>query len=244
MATGSAVDRAGLRVGDVIVAVDGERFQPDRAGKRATFEVVQRLETAVDRLSADGALSIEIERDGARRTVAVTPDRGCPTRFDVRAGGATDASANGRYVQVGSDLVQSLTSDDDLAALLAHEIAHNILGHPQLLDRIGKGLLPGLGKSGRQIRATETAADRMSLYILTLSGYRIDSAIAFWDRFTRANDWGIFSDGTHPSPEARAAALRLEAARIAGLQAAGAPIVPPADLLMSPDTSADRPPAR
>jgi C-terminal processing protease CtpA/Prc len=58
---GSPAEKAGLRVGDVIAAIDGEPVS-------ATFEVVHAVLTA----EKDAKLSLEIVRDGKTRTLAAT----------------------------------------------------------------------------------------------------------------------------------------------------------------------------
>jgi predicted Zn-dependent protease len=169
-----------------------------------------------------------------RLEIALAP--GCATRFDVLPDGE-EASANGSYVVVSSPLAARLADDSDLAALLAHEIAHNILRHPQLLERRARGLLPGFGKSGRIMRATELAADRLSMYLLALAGFDPARAIPFWQRFGRRHDWGILSDRTHPAWSDRIATMREEIAHIDVLKLRREPIRPPVSLL--PATNVD-----
>ena len=90
--------------------------------------------------------------------------------------------------------------------------------------------MPGFGKGGAAIRASEIAADRLSLYVLDRAGYSPDDAVAFWTKFLRANDLGILSDRTHPGWKTRVAALHAELARLKALKASSRPVDPPADL--------------
>lgn len=226
---GSAADRGGLRPGDRIAAIDGMPFAPEPpAGAEGAFEPSARVLDTIDAAFADGRASFEILRAHGTVPVDVVADPGCQARFDVRAGGATNASADGNTVQVTSELAAAAASDPALAAVVAHELAHNILGHPQQLERVAGGLLPGFGKSGRLMRRTEIAADRLSMYLLALADYPLDEAIAFWSGFAREKDYGIFSDRTHPGWRERVAAMREEAAQIEELRARGQPIRPTA----------------
>lgn len=241
----SASARAGVRARDQIVAVDGVRLASSgaRTGD-GDFDAADAAMRAVDRGQEDGALELELLRDGAPLRIVVATDRACRARFDVRAGAAMNANANGTYVQISSKLVQSLGHDQDLAAIIAHEMAHNILGHDKVLERTAGGLLAGFGRSGRTMRATELAADRLSVYLLALGGYPIGETAGFWASFAGRSDYGPFSDGTHPGAKQRVAAIQQEVARITAMRARGEPVRPPASLLSSSTgTSGDRPPA-
>lgn len=237
---GSPADHAGLKIGDAIVAVDGASLGGVQASQGSSFADTEAASAAVEAALADGRLELDVVRQGRALRIAVAGVPACRARFDVRAGGS-NASANGTYVQLESNLVQSLPADADLAAIIAHELAHNILGHAKVLEGTRGGLFAGFGKSGKVMRATEVAADRLSMYLLALAGYSLDDALAFWTRFGRSHDFGVLSDRTHPGWRSRVAAMRAEADRIAELRRTGAPIRPDVSLL--PETNADRPPA-
>ncbi len=173
---------------------------------------------------------LQVRRGGRDTVVRLRADPACRARFEVRAGSETNASADDLRVLVSSDLVDPDRRDADLAPLVAHELAHIVLGHDKALERYRGGLLPGFGRGGRVLRDSETAADRLSVYLLALAGYRPDDAIDFWARFGRRTDAGILSDRTHPGWKDRVAAIRAEVARIAAQRAVGQPPTPPADL--------------
>lgn len=136
------------------------------------------------------------------------------------------ASADGTIVQIGSRFFERYT-DDEVAVVVAHELAHNILRHRARLDeaKISRGMLSELGRNGRLIRRTEDEADLLGLHLLRNAGYDPASAPRFWRAHGGDIDGGLFRSRTHASSKARAQALEAE---IANLPAdAGKPYRPP-----------------
>lgn len=229
-----AAARAGLAAGDQILAVDS-RGMP-RASSRGDARMTE-ADQALDALDvglSDGEADMRIVRDGVQKVIRLRGTPACHARFEVRPGGDGNASATRDRVQVSSDLIDLSRPAQTLAPLVAHELSHVILRHEDALKGKWGGLLPGFGKNGAAIRATELAADRLSVYLLALAGYDPADAIAFGTEFGRANNYGIFSDRTHPDWRARVVAIRVEVARVQAQQTAGAPIRPPADLMAMP----------
>lgn len=219
VASGSASDRAGLLPGDAIVAIDGAP-PPPRAGTGTavrTDAVVDKLDMA----AGDGRVALTIERDGRRMQVEVVPQPGCATRFQQNPVAAVQSGADGRLVTVNTGIVALTASDDELAALIAHELAHNILRHQERLGRAGAsmGLLASFGRSGRLIRITENEADRLSVHLMDRAGYRLDIVEPLWRKLAKAGP--PFKAPTHGGIDSRIAAMTIERARIAAMKARG-----------------------
>lgn len=220
---GSAAAAAGLRAGDQLFAVDGAALgQAEPLGGRGSFAGIGPILDTIDAALADGAARFDILRGGVALAVDLRPEPACRARFEMRAGRSANASSDGFTVQVSSDLVAEAADDAELAAIIAHELAHNILRHPQRL----KGR-----ESALSVRSSEVAADRLSVYLLDAAGYGSGGAISFWNRWGRARDLGIFADRSHPGWKKRVATFEAEAAWIAAERAAGRSGAPPADLL-------------
>lgn len=217
-----AAAAAGLAVGDQLVWADGRRFsEATPAGAAATYQATRAAQALLDDALADGVATLAVRASGRERKVDVIARAACPSRFELRAGAQQSANANGTTVQVTSGLVGAAQGEGQVAAVIAHELAHNILRHPQ--RRRSGGERP-------RVRDTEVAADRLSVYLLDAAGYAPTDAAAFWRTWGRRRDLGIFADRSHPGWRERAAIIEAEAAAIAAQRAAGRPVVAPPDL--------------
>ncbi|MEO7691170.1 MAG: M48 family metallopeptidase [Sphingomonas sp.] len=222
VARGSPAERSGLRIGDALVAFDGESI-PAAPGGLGTYQRVAAVEDSLDHHAADGRLDLDIRRGGTPYRLHIALELGCASRFLVRPSDAIDAGADGHYVEITSAYVELAESDDGLALVLAHELAHNILHHRDRLNaaRVHRGLLQDFGRSASLTRATEIEADRLSLYLVDRAGFSIDEAIRFREDLWRGSR-EVLRSATHPSGAERLAILRAEMARIKAFKATGA----------------------
>lgn len=163
-----------------------------------------------------------VRRGVAELTITVAPIPACRTRFEIIPGGSLTARNDGRLIQLSSRYFSSFSADE-LAVVVAHELAHSVLAHRRRLAAAGvsKGLLAEFGRSGRLNRAVEREADRLSVYLLHNAGYDPQLAPRFWDQHGKQ----LGSGGVHDSPKRRAQLLRAEIAAIPA--AAPLPYLPP-----------------
>lgn len=194
--------RAGLRVGDAVAAINGEDMR--LAPKADGYAAVERVEAVLEAVLASGEARITVRRGDRTETLAFVGQRGCASKVELVPGKRLNASADGRIVQVSTAVLAEARDDAELAFILAHEMAHNILRHRERLDRIGR-------RAGA-IRQTEMEADRLGLKLMHAADYDVDAAARFWAHFGRKTGAGIFSDGTHMRTKARVTFLQEEAA--------------------------------
>ena len=214
---GSPAERAGLKRGDVLINADGARFAtapPESADGR--FADVEAAMTALDAALADGKARLTIERAGRPVTVDLAGIAACKARFQLLPGNYADAVANGTWVQLSTRMAGFATTPDELAAILAHELAHNALGHRKAKAKVQ--------------RLQELQADRLMPYLMARAGFDPGAAVGLWHRFEAQRLGGLFPSATHPPWSDRVRAVEIERARIAGLAARGDAIVPPDDL--------------
>lgn len=225
-AEGGAAAGAGLRIDDAIVAIEGQgvALADDASNSyRRTAAVVDAVEAAV----ADGDIALSVERSDGAHEISWRAERGCPSRFGTRTGQSLDALADGIEVQVNVALVEFAGDDGELAAVVAHEFAHNLLRHRARLNAAGvnRGFFGQFGRSGRMVRMTEEEADRLSVYLVARAGYPVESLLRFWERFaSRRSDF--LRAPTHMGSRERLTLFREEIARAKRLQAEGRPLVP------------------
>ena len=103
--------------------------------------------------------------------------------FDEYVNGHTD----GRAVWITSELMRTVEDDDDLALIVAHEMAHAIARHLELTP------------SDEERKALELKADSMALVMLERAGFDIDSAIEYWMSSDNPQRMSQSRSATHPN---------------------------------------------
>lgn len=216
---GGPASAAGLQADDALVAINGIKLATtEGGGGRASYDGMARVMGVIDRALAQGPLVLMVRRGDRTFDAKVTPVPACASEVQLIPSGRMNALADGRYVQVTSAIVDFVASDDELAVVIGHELAHNILGHRAKLDvaGVGSGLSSKFGKKAARIRATEIEADRLGLRLVARAGYDVQAAPAFWRRFGKEHGQGIFADATHPGWRDRAAMLQQVIAELRG----------------------------
>jgi hypothetical protein len=151
---------------------------------------------------------------GAVHDAAIAGVPACPTRFELLDGGGR-AVADGKRVVFGRKFAGFGLAPDEVAAAVAHELAHNILGHRKWLS--------GVGRRAKNIRLTEREADRLMPWLLANAGYDPAAAVRFFRKWGPGNDGWIFRAPTHDGWDERAGFAAGELPKIAALTATGAP---------------------
>jgi hypothetical protein len=180
---------SGVRVGDVIVAVDGVVIAAKPGG--GPYARVAQVEDALDQASGS-PIELDVRRGDATQRVTLARIQGCRSRFQIVRGGLGATQADGRYVQISEAMMALAPSDDALAAVMAHELSHNILRHTALKT---------------PSKQSEYEADALSVRLVARAGYRLDAVLPFWEALRKRSDYGIFADGSHPGWRKRLAAL-------------------------------------
>ena len=228
---GSPADRGGLKAGDGLIAINGfslEDHAADPPVSGSENDSLHRL-NRFKFLLEQNVVDITVLRNGQRIQASLTPVLGCRSRFEIRPDRKRKASADGRIVSISSTLAEYFESDDEFAAVAAHELAHNLLQHRDRLNaqKVNRGFFGQFGKSAKRIRETEIEADRLSVWLMANAGYDPQAAIRFWTRYGKEHGKGIFSASTHYRWKKRVRLFEEELAKMAETEASERGRYPP-----------------
>ena len=232
VAAASPAAQAGLDRDDVLVAVNDQALvtgaPPAPTGpddRPASYAPVEHAIAAIDAGLAAGATRLTVLRGGKPLVVTLQPQPGCAYDAQVLPGPQLNASADGRHVFISTGLVSYARSDDTLALVLGHELAHDVLHHKRRLDEKGfaRDVLGEFGSTPASHMVAEKEADYVGLFLAARAGYDISRAPDFWQGFPAAiGDFGF----SHPGNAERAAALAATRDEILAKRQRGEPLVP------------------
>lgn len=206
VAPGSPADEAGVRRGDSFL----------RVGETEVVPGADALKLARKAFRNGGMGPLEVELGGDRpRRLRMQPVVACDYRVGILPEGKVNAYTNGQMISVTKGMLWFARDDRELALVLSHEVAHNILGHTGPVAAL---LVPA--------KRRESDADYLGLYILARAGYDISGAPDFWRRIATAFPQLIDDSDSHPVMPYRFVALRLAAEEIGRRQSAGLPLTP------------------
>lgn len=184
---GSPAARIGLAAGDVLLTANGVPFPPaaeiasERDAKKRRKRM-EEVEAHIEHLLLQGPVRLEVWRNGETLGFTLQPILGCEARGRLARSSQANAFADGRYAIMTTRMLNFLRNDDELAVVMAHEIAHNLLRHRARLDQQKHGFFGGIA----QERATEQEADRLGIKLLWAAGYDLSAIMPFWRRLHAA----------------------------------------------------------
>lgn len=234
---------AGVRERDVLNSVNGQEI---RAGRRATRDALRLLRRAAD----SGNVTLALTRAGDRLTVTISPAQRCGYGFVMTDDPDLNAFADGQTIVLTRGMLRFVRNDDELALVLAHELAHNSMHHiqarqqNQLMGTLGGAALDVLAAAsgvntggafsdmGGDIGGAmfsqefESEADYVGMYYLVRAGYAADGVEDFWRRMAVENPRGVRFGYSHPTFAERFLSLPAIREEIASKVARGEPLTP------------------
>lgn len=162
-------------------------------------------------------------------------------KWEVNVFSSPDVNAYcmpGGKIGVYTGIIDKLQlTDDELAAVIGHEISHALREHSreQISQEVAKqsgialvGALAGLdrgtvdmvGRASQLVltlpfsRRMETEADVMGLELMARAGYNPEAAVNVWRKMARLGDGGPEFLSTHPSSDSRIAELSAQVPRV------------------------------
>jgi len=195
---GSPAERGGLVAGDVIASVDGFKVETE-----------QDLN---NRRAASGAtvLRFAIQRAGKDQELEVPYEPGCYVQPVLALSSQFNAYASREEsrVVVFSELIREVKNDDELAAVIGHELGHIVLGHDKSAPN------------------AEADADYFGLYLAARAGYDPKAGAEIWRQLSRTRPWALQETDSHPSGPQRVLAAERAVEEIAVKRAEGRPLRP------------------
>jgi Zn-dependent protease with chaperone function len=236
---GSPGEIAGLKERDVLVALNTQPIPRGEFAAKAFFEITQT------QLQAGVPAELTVRRDAVEQTLVLNPDLICSFPVVVGPGDDVNAYADGSKVVIQKGMMRFAESDDEIALVVAHELAHNAMTHVQsqttnywlgsVVDilaaayGINTGGLFGSMASNYYSKDFEAEADYVGLYMLARSGGNIEGAPLFWRRLAAENPGSIDRGGmlaSHPATPERFVAMEATIKEIEAKRAANQPLLP------------------
>ncbi len=188
---GSGAMLAGIKPGDILLEAGGKALPTGPNAERASSSIIAE--------SIQGNAPIELTvLNGADTTIVeVVLTRACAVAIDLGNADEVNAFADGKRVMVTRGMMGFVQSDEELAYVMAREIAANIVApapRPAVsatIDRLHTLNLttipPGDDASIVSTTSiTDASVEKLALYMLARAGYGIDGVAGFWERLNAA----------------------------------------------------------
>jgi hypothetical protein len=234
VATGSPADLAGIKEGDVVQSVNGWLAPYGKDGPVKFSEKIKELG------KAGIPVNFIIRTNGEEKKIAILPTKACDFSVMLSPDDIKNAYADGKNIVVQKGMMDFFKSDEEVALVVSHELAHNSMKHIDAKKKnamIGGifGLLldvaaaaGGVNTNGDFTRMASNAgggaysvefeleADYVGLYFMSIAGYKIDDAPNFWRRMATNNSASITMKSSHPTAPERFLALETTVKEIKG----------------------------
>lgn len=208
-----------LKKTDLILKINDQSISAGKSGLHKMNAVFS------DKKLIDQTVTLTIDRAGKTQNISIVPKAACAAKPVVAQGANINAYADGNNIIVTTGMMEFAKSDNELALVVGHELAHNSRKHIEakqgnaLIGMILGGVITGV--TGVNVmglgsdlggmafsQGFEAEADYVGLYHTSRAGYSISNAPNFWRRMGAKNPAGIHLAGTtHPSTAKRFVAL-------------------------------------
>ena len=219
----SPADKAGLALGDIILEVEGYTFPEGR-------NALKKISKHFKNIEEKKIKKIKIDRNGEILTFDINQTKICNYPIIFTQDKIVNAYADGKSIIMTQGMVDYARDDNEIAMVIAHELAHNDRGH---LDAVKKNtlIMGSIGfvldlmtiyysggtaggdaqntemwsKIGRDAYSVEFEkdADYGGVYYAYRAGYDISQVKNFWERIGSENPKQIAISSTHPATSER-----------------------------------------
>ncbi len=230
---GSGAALAGIQKKDILATAGIEPIPSGPEAERTAASLIGA------EMQGRASLDLSVERNDARIALQVPLTPACAMTIDLGNTENVSSYADGNRVMITRGMLEFVQSDEELAYVLAKEIAHNILTPSTRMDMAS--IIDGLHtlsapSSSAKLDAglapftpvLDATADKLALYLLARAGYGLDNVQAFWKRLADAYPATIARSYTalHPSTDYRLSVIGQIAQTIALKRKNNLPLVP------------------
>jgi predicted Zn-dependent protease len=211
---GSAAERAGLHIDDEILAVNDVSVEDPAASaqQRPSYEREARFQGILSNALEHGPASLLVQRAGQVLRLTIRGELGCGGEVILTNSSDLNAWSDGHHVIVTTAMMRETANDDELAFIIAHEMAHNILGHASWhKDSLSLFGILGIGSS--RVKRMEMDADSYAVPLMSAAGYAPGAGVNFLQTASHHMWWSDLSID-HPSFGRRIKIVRAAIGRL------------------------------
>lgn len=234
---GGGAERAGLRRGDILLAVENNTLPEGKNAERQAASVLAPLVTK------RSSVRLKLLRNGAITELTIPLTNACAFGIELGNTDRVAAYADGYRVLVTRGMMSFVRSDEELAYVLAKEMAHNTLAHANrqrmsatiggIIDNLTRAqpdmsTMSGLAGVKPMPQNLDGMADKLSLYLLARAGYNLDNVVPFWQRMAKEHPASKLTSYTalHPATAYRVRIMEKTLREVKAKQAAKKPLRP------------------
>ncbi len=219
------------------------KLQSSQRKRKKRLDMQQRLHEVAVKIEPHA-------RELCHKIIGANEEKTCIYPIELSKKGGLNAYADGKKVVILSGMMQFAKEDEELAYIISHELAHNIMNHPDstknnaivgglfgvVVDVLAasqgvntQGLFTKTGANADVLSYSqdfEKEADYIGMYILAISGYDAAKAPDLWRRMSVRNPDGIYVGKSHPANPERFVAMNKTINEIKLKQINKKPLVP------------------
>ena len=238
---GSPAGKAGLKIGDVLLSVNGDKARP-----RNIARLIRKRFTNTD------AEDIHLWIEGKKSIVPVTPILSCAHAFTIYGSDDLNAYTDGFEIVITTGMIEFAKDNNELALVIGHELAHGTADHllKGLTTTVGyaaagagidlaiEGLTglrtdlftEGMARKGQRTfsQPFEAEADYLGIYFAARAGYDMSKVADFWRRLGIEHPEAIHANeiSSHPSTAERFIRIEKAHEEIEEKQIKALPLIP------------------
>lgn len=230
---GSGAAQAGVRPGDILLVAGIEPLPEGRDAERNAAALI------ASEVQGSTQLNLTVLRSDERIALDIPLTPACAMIVDLGNTNGVNSYADGHRLMITRGLLAFTRSDEELAYVLAREIAHNVLVTSPRADM--GAMIDGLrtldareavprvdGGIAPFTPVLDATADKLALYMLVRAGYDIGNVSGFWKRLAAEYPANIPNSHTalHPSTHYRLSVIGQVIKTIGTKRKHGQPLVP------------------